>query len=114
MLFEGDWKTVFEGINGGVCGRKSSLGLCGDLDRGGELTNVSTYCTDQIHNVTHNFNSLNGSAVSELIPMNVDELGGVLDPFCDSGHISGAPELSNLLKADFLGLIKGSFFDPMA
>lgn len=114
MLFEGDWKTIFEGINGGVCGRKSFIDLCGDLDRGGELTNVSSYCTDEIHNVTHNFNSLHGSAMSRLVPMKVDELGGLLDPVCDSGYVSGAPELFDLLKTDFLGLTKGSRFDSMA
>ena len=65
---------MVEVINGGVCGRKSFLGLCGDLDRGGELTTVNTYCTDEIHNVTHNFNSLIGSSRSELLPINVDEL----------------------------------------
>ena len=83
------------------------------MSRGGELTNVSTCCTNEIHNFAHNFNSLNGSAISELIPTDVDERGVVIGRICDCDcdRGSGALERFGLVESVFLGLTRGSLFD---
>ena len=51
--FEGDWRSGFDGLQGGVSNFSPSLRLWGVLERGGELMRLAGYMDSSLV-VTHN------------------------------------------------------------